>query len=136
MKCFDCDEGEYVQLDGLWGGNWTCDNCSDVLSLAVYEEIEAMQAVIDDLKSTAQVQQLKHKADAHSAAADLICNQWNLLERTEHWVAMTFHFQDVWANLKALSNDYHVLAVAEAANCTGPQPCGHSGCKRCEGGTT
>ena len=50
------------------------------------------------------------RAQAFSSAADTACNQWNLLDRTKVWCAMTGPFQAIWKNLKHISDDYHRLA--------------------------
>jgi hypothetical protein len=50
------------------------------------------------------------RAQAFSSAADTACNQWNGLQRTKEWCAMSGHFQLIWKNLKNISDDYHKIA--------------------------
>jgi hypothetical protein len=118
MKCLDCGKADYIQLDGLWGGNWTCDSCSNELSTAAYEKIEAMQAVID-LATTAidAAKYFVHCIAEHVQGAPS--------ERFDH--ASNAYLAAV------VSWDFMVIAKHEPTNCTGSQPCGHNGCKRCEG---
>ena len=50
------------------------------------------------------------RAESFSSAADMICNSWNLLPRTKHWLAMTPKFQGIWKDLKDASARYHETA--------------------------
>lgn len=54
------------------------------------------------------------RARAFSSAADTACNQWNCLKRDAAWCKMSTAFQEIWKNLKDISDDWHKIADEES----------------------
>jgi hypothetical protein len=121
MKCLACGwrEYEHSTLSPAWG----CFNCTDRLSDAAYKKIEAMQAVIDLC--------IQVGGATHLATWARGVGRENL--GTAYEAAMKGR-RDAIDNLVGaciILNKENETALDR--NCHSPQPCGHDGCKRCEG---
>jgi len=113
VNCLVCGEPMRIFINDSEADGVAC-KCGQWLSEHQATALAAKDQRLAELESTAREKCARHKAEAHSAAADMIANQWNQLDRTAHWAAMTMHFQAIWENLKAFSDDYHTLANTEA----------------------
>ncbi len=125
MKCMkDGCDGEYGFLNG-WD-YWYCE-CGEKLSLAAYEKIEAMQKVVEKLpvdingvRCVPVVDSVVHPITGGIGCISLYKNK------------LIAVFPGVRMDLGGLMQ-VQECTIYKKPNCTGPQPCGRSGCKGCEG---